>query len=257
MTEGFDALAEHLQGFPPEKMAPLCGVEAETIRDIARTFARAKAGMIFWGMGISPARPRHRQLALPDQPRADVRACRAAGDGAASAARPEQRAGGVRRRADPDGAAGLPVGDQGRGARPVQGDLGRRGRPAAGADRRRDHGRRARRRHSRHVRPGREPGHVRPRRQPCPRRAGEARAPRRAGHLPDRDGDVRRRHPAGDRLGREDRHRHQHQPPGADGPAGAVASGRGARGLLDPGRAGEAAGPRLETTRTRARSSPR
>ncbi len=53
MTEGFDQLAQHLKGFPPEKMAPICGVEAEVIRDVARTFARAQAGMIFWGMGIS------------------------------------------------------------------------------------------------------------------------------------------------------------------------------------------------------------
>ena len=34
-------------------MAPLCGIDADTLRDVARTFAGAKAGMIFWGMGIS------------------------------------------------------------------------------------------------------------------------------------------------------------------------------------------------------------
>ena len=28
-TEGFDAFAEHLKGFEPEKMAPLCGVAPE------------------------------------------------------------------------------------------------------------------------------------------------------------------------------------------------------------------------------------
>jgi len=52
-TEGWDALKAHLAGFPPEKMAPLCGIDAETIRDVARSFATAKAGMIFWGMGVS------------------------------------------------------------------------------------------------------------------------------------------------------------------------------------------------------------
>ncbi|MEP6357105.1 MAG: formate dehydrogenase subunit alpha [Hyphomicrobiales bacterium] len=52
-TENWDAMKDHLTGFSPEKMAPLCGVEADVLRDVARTFASAKAGMIFWGMGIS------------------------------------------------------------------------------------------------------------------------------------------------------------------------------------------------------------
>jgi formate dehydrogenase major subunit len=34
-------------------MSEICGIDAETLRDVARTFAGAKAGMIFWGMGIS------------------------------------------------------------------------------------------------------------------------------------------------------------------------------------------------------------
>ncbi|WP_422368179.1 formate dehydrogenase subunit alpha [Pelagibius sp.] len=53
MTENFDALREHLKGFPPEKMEEICGVDAALLRDVAYTFARAEAGMIFWGMGIS------------------------------------------------------------------------------------------------------------------------------------------------------------------------------------------------------------
>ncbi|PKP66909.1 MAG: formate dehydrogenase subunit alpha, partial [Alphaproteobacteria bacterium HGW-Alphaproteobacteria-8] len=52
-TEGFFEFRDHIKGFPPETMAPLCGIDAATIRDVARTFARAKAGMIFWGMGVS------------------------------------------------------------------------------------------------------------------------------------------------------------------------------------------------------------
>ena len=52
-TEGFFALRDHLKGFPPEKMAAVCGIEAETLRTVARKFATAKAGMIFWGMGVS------------------------------------------------------------------------------------------------------------------------------------------------------------------------------------------------------------
>ncbi len=52
-TENWDAMKEHLKGFPPEKMAEVCGIEAEVLREVARTFAGAKAGMIFWGMGVS------------------------------------------------------------------------------------------------------------------------------------------------------------------------------------------------------------
>ncbi|MEM7178614.1 MAG: formate dehydrogenase subunit alpha [Pseudomonadota bacterium] len=53
MTEGFDEMKAHLAGFAPEKMAEICGIEADVLRDVARTFARAEAGLIFWGMGIS------------------------------------------------------------------------------------------------------------------------------------------------------------------------------------------------------------
>jgi formate dehydrogenase major subunit len=52
-TEGFDAFAAHIGGFTPEKMAPVCGIDADMIREVARTFARARAAMIFWGMGVS------------------------------------------------------------------------------------------------------------------------------------------------------------------------------------------------------------
>ncbi len=41
-TENWEAMKEHLKGFSPEKMAPLCGIEAETLRDVARTFAGAR-----------------------------------------------------------------------------------------------------------------------------------------------------------------------------------------------------------------------
>jgi formate dehydrogenase major subunit len=52
-TEDFDKLAERVKDFPPEKMAAVCGIDADTIRLVARTFARAEAAIIFWGMGIS------------------------------------------------------------------------------------------------------------------------------------------------------------------------------------------------------------
>jgi formate dehydrogenase major subunit len=52
-TENWEAEKEHLKGFSPEAMSPICGIEPDVIRDVARTFAGARAGMIFWGMGVS------------------------------------------------------------------------------------------------------------------------------------------------------------------------------------------------------------
>src|SRR6202521_2167635 len=52
-TEGFDDLKAKIKEFTPEKMEPICGVPAETIREVARMYARAKTSIIFWGMGIS------------------------------------------------------------------------------------------------------------------------------------------------------------------------------------------------------------
>jgi formate dehydrogenase major subunit len=52
-TEGFDELKAKIQEFKPEKMAPICGIPAETLREVARMYARAKSSIIFWGMGIS------------------------------------------------------------------------------------------------------------------------------------------------------------------------------------------------------------
>ncbi|MFN3350760.1 molybdopterin oxidoreductase family protein, partial [Pseudorhodoplanes sp.] len=52
-TEGFEAFAEHIKDFTPEEMAPICGIDADTLREVARTFARAESAIIFWGMGVS------------------------------------------------------------------------------------------------------------------------------------------------------------------------------------------------------------
>ncbi|MBT8425494.1 MAG: molybdopterin-dependent oxidoreductase, partial [Silicimonas sp.] len=45
-TENWAAERAHLAGFAPEDMAGLCGIDAETLRTVARAFASAKAGMI-------------------------------------------------------------------------------------------------------------------------------------------------------------------------------------------------------------------
>lgn len=52
-TENWEAEKAHLEDFTPEKMSKICGIEPEVLRNVARTFAGAKAGMIFWGMGVS------------------------------------------------------------------------------------------------------------------------------------------------------------------------------------------------------------
>ena len=52
-TLGYEALAENVRGYSPEAMAPLCGVPAETIREVARLYATSRASMILWGMGVS------------------------------------------------------------------------------------------------------------------------------------------------------------------------------------------------------------
>jgi formate dehydrogenase major subunit len=52
-TSGYEALKENAKAFSPEKMAPICGIPAQTIREVARLFATSRGSMILWGMGIS------------------------------------------------------------------------------------------------------------------------------------------------------------------------------------------------------------
>ena len=52
-TTGYKALAENVKRYSPEAMAPICGIPAQTIREVARLYARSKGSMIFWGMGVS------------------------------------------------------------------------------------------------------------------------------------------------------------------------------------------------------------
>lgn len=52
-TEGFEELKEAVANFTPEAYAEVIGVPAETIREVARGFAKAKNGAIFYTMGIT------------------------------------------------------------------------------------------------------------------------------------------------------------------------------------------------------------
>ena len=255
-TSGYDELKANVAGHSPEAMAPVCGIPAATIREVARLYATSKRIDDPLGHGHLAARPRHRQRALPDRAVADDRPGGPARDGAASAARPEQRAGRERCRPHPDDVPGLPARGQRRRARRFRGAVGPGARPEAGAHRRRDHGRRPRGNDSRHVHHGRESGDVRSRRRARPRGAGRARDAGRAGHLPHRDRLSRRRDPAGVGLSGEDRDVHQHRPPGPARTPGVVAAGRGARRtcaiIVDMAKA---ARPRLALRRVRARCS--
>ena len=52
-VSNYEALRENVKAYSPEAMAPICGIPAETLREVAREFAKAKGAMILWGMGIS------------------------------------------------------------------------------------------------------------------------------------------------------------------------------------------------------------
>ncbi|MEO8407333.1 MAG: formate dehydrogenase subunit alpha [Oxalobacteraceae bacterium] len=52
-TIGYEDLEKNVAGYSPEKMAPICGVDADTIKYVARLYATSKASMILWGMGVS------------------------------------------------------------------------------------------------------------------------------------------------------------------------------------------------------------
>ncbi len=52
-TEGIDALRRNVAAYSPEAMAPVCGIDAGTLREVARLYATAKTSMILWGMGVS------------------------------------------------------------------------------------------------------------------------------------------------------------------------------------------------------------
>jgi formate dehydrogenase major subunit len=56
LKERADNVAElkaHVQDYTPEAMSAVCGIPADTIREVARAYASAKAAMILWGMGVS------------------------------------------------------------------------------------------------------------------------------------------------------------------------------------------------------------
>jgi formate dehydrogenase major subunit len=52
-TLGYAELVKNVAGYSPDLMAPICGIPADTIREVARLYATSSGSMILWGMGIS------------------------------------------------------------------------------------------------------------------------------------------------------------------------------------------------------------
>ena len=186
-VEGFDQIAENVKDFTPEEMEPICGIPADTLREVARGFARAESAIIFWGMGVS------QHTHGTDNARCLIALSLICGQ----VGRPGTGLHPLRGQNNVQGAsdAGLipmffpdyksvenPEID-----RQIRKGLGHKARSQARQDRGRDHGRGACRRDQGHVHHGRKPRDVGPRPEPRSRRARASRTSRGAGHLPDRD----------------------------------------------------------------------
>ncbi|MEZ5660136.1 MAG: formate dehydrogenase subunit alpha [Burkholderiaceae bacterium] len=52
-TEAVQAVIDEVRATTPEAMAPICGIDAQTLRTVARRYATSRASIIFWGMGVS------------------------------------------------------------------------------------------------------------------------------------------------------------------------------------------------------------
>ena len=52
-TIGYEELRQNVAAYTPELMAPICGIDAQTLREVAHLYATSKSSMILWGMGVS------------------------------------------------------------------------------------------------------------------------------------------------------------------------------------------------------------
>tara|TARA_B100000953_G_scaffold132441_1_gene109364 strand:+ start:498 stop:3329 length:2832 start_codon:yes stop_codon:yes gene_type:complete len=52
-TKDFEKIAYTVKNYSPEKVSPICGIEADMIKEVARLYATSEKSIIFWGMGIS------------------------------------------------------------------------------------------------------------------------------------------------------------------------------------------------------------
>jgi formylmethanofuran dehydrogenase subunit B/formate hydrogenlyase subunit 6/NADH:ubiquinone oxidoreductase subunit I/ferredoxin len=252
-TSGYEALAENAKAFSPEKMAPVCGIPAGTIREVARLYATSKASIILWGMGIS------QHVHGTDNARCLIALTLMTGQ----------------------------VGRPGTGLHPLRGQNNVQGASDSGLipmmypDYQRVATPEAKARFEKFwgaeldPKPGltvveimdaaydgkirgmyimgENPAMSDPGPRARARGDGEARAPRGAGHLPHRDRLSRRRGAAGDGLAGEGRHGHQYGSHGAARPQGAGCAGAGEAGPVDHPGARAAPRPRLELRRAAGR----
>ncbi len=52
-TNGFEALKAEVENYDPMTAAKICGIDEDTIRNVARLYAKADSGMNIWTMGIN------------------------------------------------------------------------------------------------------------------------------------------------------------------------------------------------------------
>ncbi|MDP6980337.1 MAG: formate dehydrogenase subunit alpha [Myxococcota bacterium] len=52
-TTDFERVSETVERYTPEVVSAICGIAAETIREVAIEYGRAQAAITFWGMGMS------------------------------------------------------------------------------------------------------------------------------------------------------------------------------------------------------------
>ena len=52
-VNGYEAVKAAVAEATPERMSEICGIDAGTIRAVARAYASARSAMVLWGMGIS------------------------------------------------------------------------------------------------------------------------------------------------------------------------------------------------------------
>lgn len=52
-TEGFEDLERKVREYPPERAAGICGIDAQTIREVARLLASVKPAMLIYTLGIT------------------------------------------------------------------------------------------------------------------------------------------------------------------------------------------------------------
>ena len=245
-VEGFDQIAENVKDFTPEEMEPICGIPADTLREVARGFARAESAIIFWGMGVS------QHTHGTDNARCLIALSLICGQ----------------------------VGRPGTGLHPLRGQNNVQGASDAGlipmffpdyksvedpeirAKYEKAWGKKLDPKRGKTVVEimdavhadeikgmyimGENPAMSDPDLEPCPRCARASRTSRGAGHFRDRDLLLCRCDFACLGLAGEGRHRYQHQSAGADGPQGAAAAGRLAPGFVDHPGSGPALGRELE-----------